>query len=293
MTLLVAAALVGVLHVHHAPSHDSDAPFEEVLQAAFANRLDFLVLTEHADPEIGSGALPAAERAGTYTSPDGRPLLVMVGVELGTRDGHLLAYAVPELVPATDRSAGDVIADIHAAGGFAVVPHPFTYGGWQAWDAPFDGIEVHNNASAFRQLYGPLLVFRIAWSAVDRDAVLASMLRRPRVELDRWEELLVAGRRVVAFSGSDTHRNASILGWQLDPYESMFSLVHTVCPAGALEPEALWGSLRGGRCWIRYRFFEQDSEAAQEVRFPSGRVEVQIDGGARVLEVRNPIITAP
>src|SRR5262245_21731798 len=46
---LALAALVGVLHVHHAPSHDSDAPFEDVLAAADSAGLDFVVLTEHAD----------------------------------------------------------------------------------------------------------------------------------------------------------------------------------------------------------------------------------------------------
>ena len=293
MTLLFAAALVGVLHVHHAPSHDSDAPFGEVLAAAFANQLDFVVLTEHADPEIDGGALPAAERAGTYTGPDGRRLRVMVGVELGTRDGHLLAYAVSGLVPATDRPGRDVIADIHAAGRFAVVPHPFTFGGWDDWDADFDGIEVHNNASAYRKMYGPLLPFRLIWSAFDRDAVLFHMLERPDEELGRWDELLAAGRNVVAFSGTDTHQNASILGWQLDPYDSMFGLVHTVCPEVPLEPAFLWEVLRSGQCWIRYRLFEAHAEDAQEVRFPSGQLEWQLDDGARVLEVRNPIIAEP
>jgi predicted metal-dependent phosphoesterase TrpH len=46
---LALAALVGVIHVHHAPSHDSDAPFEAVLSAAGEAGLDFVVLTDHAE----------------------------------------------------------------------------------------------------------------------------------------------------------------------------------------------------------------------------------------------------
>jgi hypothetical protein len=289
---LALALLVGVLHVHHAPSHDSDASFAELLAAAHAAELDFLVLAEHADPDLPSGPLPAAERAGLHAGPGGRSLRVLVAVEFGTADGHLLAYDVDELVPATDRPGAEVIADVHAAGGFAVVPHPFTHGGWHDWDAPFDGLEVHNNASAFQRLLGPLLPLRLLVASFDRPAVLRSMLPRPERELERWESLLMAGRAVVGFSGADAHRNVSLLGWQLDPYSPMFSAVQTVCPGDSLEPKALWAALRGGRCWIRYEIHAGHGTPS-EVRFPSGRRELQLDDGARVLEIRNPIIEAP
>ncbi len=290
MTGLAAALLVGVLHVHHEPSHDSSASFAELLEAAQQAELDFLVLSEHAAPEAEEGPLPAAERAGTYPGADRGELLVLVGVELGTRDGHLLAYDVPHLVPATDRPGADVIADVHALGGFAVVPHPLTHGGWHAWDAPFDGIEVHNHASAFRHFAGPLLPFHVIRSWFDPPAVLRSMLERPHRELERWDELLASGRQVVAFSGADAHRNVSLLGWQLDPYEQMLPTVVTVCPDTALEPEALWRGLRSGRCWIRYALYDDRADESEKVVFPSGRSEWQLDGGRRVFEIRNRII---
>ncbi len=289
---LALALLVGVLHVHHAPSHDSDASFAELLAAAHAAELDFLVLAEHADPEAHSGPLPAAELAGLHAGPGGRALQVLVGVEFGTADGHLLAYDMDELVPATDRPGAQVIADVHAQGGFAVVPHPFTHGGWHAWDAPFDGLEVHNNASEFQHILGPLLPLRLLVASFDRAAVLRSMLRRPARELERWESLLAAGRPVVGFSGADAHQNVSLLGWQLDPYAPLFRAVQTVCPGDLPEPEALWAALRAGRCWIRYEI-HAGRGAPRELRFPSGRRELQIDDGARVLELRNPIIEAP
>jgi hypothetical protein len=292
LTLLLAAALVGVLHVHHAPSHDSDGDFSEVLAAAASAELDFVVLAEHADPEVDRGPLPASEHAGLHPRGDGGSVLVMVGVELGTLDGHLLAYDVSQLIPATDRPGRDVVADIHAAGGFAVVPHPFTHGGWHDWDAPFDGLEVHNNASAFRHFVGPLLPVHLVWLAFDRDAVMARMLVRPDRELARWDELSTAGRPVVAFSGADVHRNVSLLGWQLDPYAEMFRAVQTVCPEIPLEPAALWQALRTGRCWIRYALYDDRADEAVSVEI-SGRVELQLDDGARVLEVRNPIISLP
>ncbi len=286
---LALAALVGVVHVHHEPSHDSEAPFAEVLDAGFAAGLDFVVLTEHAADEAREGPLPAADRAGLYRDAAGRELLVMVGVELGTADGHLLALDVPGLVPAQGRPGRDVIRDIHARGGFAVVPHPFSHGGWHDWDAPFDGLEVHNNATELRRrLVSPLLPLSLMRMAFDREAVLRDVLLRPRPELERYGSLLEAGRRVVPFSGSDVHRNVRVLGVQVDPYPALFRAVQMRCEPGPLEPAAVWLRLREGRCVIRYSLYEARSAEAEPVRFPSGHRELWLDGGYRVLEIRPP-----
>jgi histidinol phosphatase-like PHP family hydrolase len=71
---LALAALVGVMHVHHAPSGDSDAPFEDVLRAAGEAQLDFVVLTEHADA-LAPAPLPAIEHAGVQVAPNGQRVL--------------------------------------------------------------------------------------------------------------------------------------------------------------------------------------------------------------------------
>lgn len=278
------AALVGVVHVHHEPSHDSDAPFQEVLDAAHAAGLDFLVLTDHAAPDA-VGALPGAERAGLHTDASGRRVLVLVGVELGTADGHLLALDVPQLIPDVGRPGRDVLRDIHALGGFAVVPHPFTHGGWRDWDAGFDGLEVQNGASDFRRLVGPLVVFRLLRHLISPAATRRAAWVRPWRELERWEQLLVSGRRVAAFAGADVHRNVWLPGGQLDPYLEVFRAVQMHCPDAPLEPEAVWGVLRAGHCSIRYRIWEGRAAGARRVVFPSGRSELQLDGGRRLLEI--------
>jgi hypothetical protein len=289
---LALAALVGVLHVHHAPSHDSTATFEEVLAAADSAGLDFIVLTDHAD--VGAPApLPGIEHAGVRVGPSGRRMLVLVGAELATDDGHLLALDVERAVPALGRRARDVIADIHAQGGFAVVPHPFSHGGWHDWGADFDGLEVQNNASDFRRLYGPLLALRVARFAWDRDSVLRDLWVRPDEELAKWDELLAAGRRVPGFAGADAHQNVSLFGWRLDPYAQMFRGPRMVCPDAPLEPAAVWRLLREGACSIRNDFYESRAGEAKRVVFPSGRVEWQLDGGARVLEIGEPPFEPP
>jgi hypothetical protein len=287
MWLLLVAALAGVVHVHHAPSHDSRADFQDLLQAAFDSKLDFLVLTEHV-PSNSGGPLPGAEHAGLYPRPDGAQLLVLVGGEFGTLDGHLLALDIPERLPIEGVSGREAIAAIHAAGGFAVVPHPFLHGGWKDWNAPFDGLEVHNNVAVLYSAVDPLLPLRLIRLAFDRAAVMRRLLLRPERELEAWERLLASGRRLVAFSGSDAHRNLSLLGWQLDPYAEMLSYVQTLCPDQPLQEAALWQALRSGRCWIRYRFYDAREGEAQRKEFPSGRLELQLDEGRRVLEIRQP-----
>ena len=287
MKALALAALVGVVHVHHEPSHDSDAPFESVLEAAGEVGLDFVVLTEHADADE-PGPLPAAEHAGLHVAPNGRRVLVLVGAEFASRDGHLLGLAIRESVPAIGRAGREVIAAIRAQGGFAVVAHPFSHGGWRDWGADFDGIEVQNNASDFTRLYGPLLPWRIARFGFAPDAQLADLWLRPTRELAKWDELLASGRTVRGFAGADAHSNVSLLGWQLDPYAQMFRGVQTVCPDGPLAPEHLWAQLRAGACAIRWGMYEPRAAEAVLVRMPSGRVELELDGGARLLELRNP-----
>ena len=52
-------------------------------------------------------------------------LLIIPGIEVTTRAGHLLGLWVDEPIPSF-RSLAETIAAIHRAGGLAVLPHPFS-----------------------------------------------------------------------------------------------------------------------------------------------------------------------
>jgi hypothetical protein len=255
-----------------------------VLAAAHAAGLDFVVLTEHVVPGE-QGPLPAAERAGVYTAADGHRVAVLVGAEFGTQAGHLLGLRITRTVR-EGLSGREAIAEIHAQGGFAVVPHPFSYGGWHDWEAPFDGMEVQNNAADFRRLVGPLLPLRLVRHAFDPTATRRAAWVRPALELERWESLLASGRRVIGLAGSDAHQERSLL--DTDTYEVLFPAIRMLCPAAPLEADAIWDVLSGGCCRVRYEVYGEREGDARAVRFPSGRVELQLDGGRRVLEIRPP-----
>ena len=152
------------LHVHSHCSDGRQSP--ESLVLAAAGRVDVLALTDH--DEV-AGALRAREFARE------RPELgvdVIVGEEVSTLNGHVLALYIDERVP-KGLTADRTIALIHAQGGLAVAPHPlhpirYARRGYRPMaeilgDVPFDAVEVVNNT-------GPLACFYDARALIANDA---------------------------------------------------------------------------------------------------------------------------
>jgi predicted metal-dependent phosphoesterase TrpH len=131
------------LHVHTTHS-DGGATVPELLEhVARRTSLRVIAVTDHDTIE---GALEAERLAPRYG------IDVIVGEEVSTTRGHLLALFVNQVVPA-GLSPGESIRLIHAQGGLAVAPHPFdasvaSLGCQMGADAmralALDGIEVFN-----------------------------------------------------------------------------------------------------------------------------------------------------
>jgi predicted metal-dependent phosphoesterase TrpH len=102
------------LHCHTSASFDSLASPGAVVRAAASRGLTHLAVTDH---DRIDGALRARDAA-----PDG--LTVIVGEEVKTLDGDLLAVFIEKVVPA-GLPAAEAIAAIRAQGGLVGVPHPF------------------------------------------------------------------------------------------------------------------------------------------------------------------------
>jgi hypothetical protein len=203
----------GDAHVHTVHSDGARLP-EEVVAAARAGGLDFVVSTEHNTPS-------AAGIWGRHTG-DAGPLL-LDGEEVTTRNGHLLALGLPAgaWVDWRHRAAAGGIAPalerVHALGGLAVAAHPycpFPGCAWRFGYAGLDGVEVWN---------GP-------WT-LDDEAALAT-----------WDGLLAAaggGAWPVALGGSDAHREPDVVG-----------LPRNLVLAEDLERRAVLDGIRAGRMWI-------------------------------------------
>jgi len=163
----LGAALRGVfprgradLHVHSIWSDGAQTP-AAIVRAA-AGRVDVLAITDHDEVR---GALAAREFAREHPELG---VDVVVGEEVSTLNGHVLALWIEELVP-SGLSAEHTIALIHAQGGLAVAAHPFHpiphhRAGHRSLATlipylPVDGVEVVNNSGVFSRIYD-------AWAAL-------------------------------------------------------------------------------------------------------------------------------
>lgn len=104
------------LHVHSLFSPDGRSTVESLVARAAATGLGGFALTDH-NSVAGHGALASAQ--GRF--PD---LVLVAGVEVSTRDGHLLAYGVAS-APPPGRPLAETLAWVRDRGGEAVVAHPF------------------------------------------------------------------------------------------------------------------------------------------------------------------------
>lgn len=162
----------GDLHAH---THHSDAAgsLQDLADAARSQGLDFIAVTDH--NTITSW--PYLAEIG------GHDLLLIPAEEITSYYGHANAWGSSRWHDFRLRSAAlmaEVAADVRAAGGLFSINHPRTGGPpWElGTDFTFDCIEVWNGH----------------WEWNNAEA------------LARWEQLLRAGRRVIAVGGSDRHQ---------------------------------------------------------------------------------------
>lgn len=103
------------LHVHSSRSDGTLSPLR-LLHLARRRRLSGLVITDHDDVAPGHEARELSERHGLG-------LEVIPCVEITTRTAHLLAFDLPDDVPA-GMSVGRTIEAIVRLGGWVGIPHP-------------------------------------------------------------------------------------------------------------------------------------------------------------------------
>lgn len=109
------------LHCHTRASFDSLSSPESVVRAAVSRGLTHLAITDHDRIEGALEARAIASRAGE----DGAGRLeVIVGEEIRTVDGDLVALFLDRAVP-PGMSAPETVAAVREQGGLVGIPHPF------------------------------------------------------------------------------------------------------------------------------------------------------------------------
>jgi len=139
------------LHMHTTASDGWPSP-QQLVDHASQIGLDVIAVTDHDTIE---GALRAAEHAARRTK-----LHVVVGEEVSSRDGHIVALFIEKKIR-PGMSAAATVHAIHDLGGLAVAVHPFwrtqrrtrsgrVHGvGWLAAELEFDAVEVENATPGF------------------------------------------------------------------------------------------------------------------------------------------------
>ncbi len=129
------------LHIHSNHSSDSSLKIDDILKQAVKRGLDGIAICDHNTVE---GSLHGIQRARELDLP----LLVIPGVEVSTKEGHLIVLGVKENIPA-ELSSPETIRIARERGGIIIAAHPFKIGGIGFGATEADAIETFNSRCIF------------------------------------------------------------------------------------------------------------------------------------------------
>jgi hypothetical protein len=172
-------------HCHTSASKDSLTHPVDLVAVARRKRIDRVVVTDH-------NSIAGAREAQAIASE-----LIIIGEEIMTTKGEILAAFVQEQVPA-GLSPGETIARLKEQGAFISVSHPFDEwrsGGWKESDLlemlPLvDAIEVYNSrcmSPRFNRQAGEFARRHNIPGTVGSDAHAAFELGRSLLLIDQFE----------------------------------------------------------------------------------------------------------
>ncbi len=211
----------GALHIHTTAS-DGSGSFPEVIAAAQAARLRWIIVTDH-------DTLAGRPYAGWH---DG--LLVIVGHEITPDRNHFLALGLDQVV-ANTQPPQQFIDEVYARGGFGIIAHPdervknsfkdiYRWDDWSV-DGPRQragrpvGIELWNLMSDWGENLTPANRFLNFF-------VPALGLSGPTpATLAWWDRLNMLGRRTFGVGGVDAHAFKHRAPWgqiEVFPYKWTF-----------------------------------------------------------------------
>jgi hypothetical protein len=298
----------GVIHVHSFLGGHSTGTFENIIAAANANELDFVIMTEHPSKSFDTSAMTLKGVHATVLFVNGNE------VASANQDRLLVMPGDETAAIASNASTPDLLTQEKAKRALAFIAYPREFKSWQA--DGFDGVEVYNVFTNAQRVNPFVTFFDGLWAFHSfPDLLFATFYARPTDVLKLWDEAIVQqNRRLVAIAGNDAHANIGIslndsagktlLGIKLDPYERSFRLVrvHVLVENGkALNTETLLSALHDGHCFIAFDLFgntqgfsitatngAEKKIQGDEIGLANGvRLLVQVPVSSRIVLIKN------
>jgi len=238
--------LVANLHIHTKYS-DGTATHNQIVRIAQQTGIDVIMITDHNVNVRGFDG---------YYYQDGKKVLMLVGEEIHDRSrlpasSHLLTIGTDEEWSFWGHDLQKIVNTFHANGGFTVIAHPFEMSipwanepdiSWRDWQIEgVQGYELWNGFSEFKdRINSPLSAIFYAYFP------FLYPLSPPQRNVEKWDELISNGNRLIAVGGSDAHALKLKLGplkATVFPYRFHFLSINT----HILTPRPLSGNLDADR----------------------------------------------
>ncbi|HIE24542.1 MAG TPA: PHP domain-containing protein [Anaerolineales bacterium] len=250
------------LHIHTRYS-DGTGSHAEIAQAGLYAHLDAIIVTDHNVWVQGPEG---------YYKEGNKRILVIVGEEIHDQDrvpqkNHLLVVGANEELAQYADDPQSLINAVNKAEGLSFIAHPNDPPqasinedalDWVDWDIHgFTGIEIWNSLSEFKgriktKLQTIFLTYFPKFVAISPH----------QKTLQKWDDLLREGKRIVAVGGSDAHALHISLGplhRVIYPYEFHFKginnhllLKEELSGEPILDRRMILNALRAGRNFIGY-----------------------------------------
>ncbi len=260
----------GAIHVHSTYS-DGGGTVADIVRAGQEAGLDFLILTDHDTLQ--------PKYDGHQGYHDG--LLLLVGEEVNTSAGHLLALGMDRDV-SQDGPDGlpRLLDEISDAGGLSIAAHPTGRRPWTEWTLEqMDGLELINADSAWRDDSVMELARALVFLPFLPDGVFNTLVDRPDEAIRRW--IHRARRQQVTVIGSlDAHERIPLWGERylaFPTYRRMFDLIRTYVITDAelsgdadVDEAVLIEAIRRGSCYVVQEGYEPAPGFAFQLTVGSG-----------------------
>jgi hypothetical protein len=168
----------GSYHIHTIYSDGRKTP-EQIAEIASRSSLDFIILTDHGNPNFESMATAGWKKG----------VLVLAGSELSVSRGHLVAVGFTPPSVLFSQNAEQAAYQIEALHGFSIIAHPYSKVSW-SWGRPsgYKGLEIINANTALKYDFWRTIPFLPSLLAKPGYALL-KMFKRPVKNLRKWDEL--------------------------------------------------------------------------------------------------------